>query len=309
MKPNRVEIIDTLKGYAILLVMIGHTIQNSYINFNDNIIFKIIYSFHMPLFMFLSGCVVQYPPKNNIKKTFIRLMIPFISWGVLSYVLKIGVWKNERNFVMLFIHPAVGLWFLYILFLINTWYIASYTAFKKHAIIGVLFSLSSFIILSKLGLFYFQYKYFILGVLCNYLYFKTQISSSKLYKVISILLAVAFIPLLSYCHRAYAINFLAKYNISGYYDFCVAICGIILSYYIVTFLNKLAIIRKSLLFFGRQTLEFYVIHQYLFILFSILATKLLSIKFALLVLITYMLILLINTNKYLKLIFFGIITK
>lgn len=50
---------DFYRGILIFLVTIGHCIQCYYIemggNFYNNILFKIIYSFHMPAFMFLSG--------------------------------------------------------------------------------------------------------------------------------------------------------------------------------------------------------------------------------------------------------------
>lgn len=56
---NRNIVIDVSKGVAIILVVIGHVIQfgTSGEGFWDNNLFKIIYSFHMPLFIFLSGYV------------------------------------------------------------------------------------------------------------------------------------------------------------------------------------------------------------------------------------------------------------
>lgn len=54
---KRGPFIDSLKGIAILLVVIGHVIvaifgeeQAKY-----NLVFRICYSFHMPLFMIISG--------------------------------------------------------------------------------------------------------------------------------------------------------------------------------------------------------------------------------------------------------------
>lgn len=49
-------LIDVLKGIATLAVLLGHAIQRGLIvGYENNIIFKIIYSFHMPLFILLSG--------------------------------------------------------------------------------------------------------------------------------------------------------------------------------------------------------------------------------------------------------------
>ena len=49
--------IDAMKGAAIILVVLGHVICDVYdpITYNNNLIFKFCYSFHMPLFTFLSA--------------------------------------------------------------------------------------------------------------------------------------------------------------------------------------------------------------------------------------------------------------
>lgn len=56
---------DIIKGFTILLVIIGHSIQyhNGETYYEQglywaNPIFKFIYSFHMPLFMLISGYFV-----------------------------------------------------------------------------------------------------------------------------------------------------------------------------------------------------------------------------------------------------------
>lgn len=53
--------VDELRGLLMILVVIGHIIQFVTYpeTFDDNIVFRIIYSFHMPLFMLLSGYVSQ----------------------------------------------------------------------------------------------------------------------------------------------------------------------------------------------------------------------------------------------------------
>ena len=49
-------VIDALKAVAIILVVIGHVMVSLYPeNYNENILFKICYSFHMPLFIFVGG--------------------------------------------------------------------------------------------------------------------------------------------------------------------------------------------------------------------------------------------------------------
>lgn len=117
--------LDVLRGVAILLVVIGHSIE-SYApngNFDGNIIFRIIYSFHMPLFMFLSGAAASYSSKPMdfvfIKKKFYALVVPFISWGLLSFYinnnyLHMSLWTHIKRIA---VAPDFGLWFLWVLFL------------------------------------------------------------------------------------------------------------------------------------------------------------------------------------------------
>lgn len=85
---KRNEKIDFLKGVAIFLVVYGHIIQYCIKNKGDfflNLVFKIIYSFHMPLFMIISGYLFYNTLQNNkqikqlIYKKFKQLIVPAIS--------------------------------------------------------------------------------------------------------------------------------------------------------------------------------------------------------------------------------------
>ena len=52
---KRFENIDFIKGVLIMLVVMGHIIQALDSNYEKNFIYFFIYSFHMPLFMSVSG--------------------------------------------------------------------------------------------------------------------------------------------------------------------------------------------------------------------------------------------------------------
>ena len=125
MVKDRMKNIDCLKGIAILLVVLGHSIQYLYGNevAFHNRLFNYIYSFHMPLFMFISGFVSYkiYVSWDNIKKRAYQLLPPFFICPLIASLLFEG--KFEINsFLRLLKNPDSGLWFLYVLFIISTYF-------------------------------------------------------------------------------------------------------------------------------------------------------------------------------------------
>ena len=62
---NRDQFLDIAKGIAIILVILGHTFQGFGENFDYLVGYRVIYSFHMPLFIFISGMVFAIVIKKN----------------------------------------------------------------------------------------------------------------------------------------------------------------------------------------------------------------------------------------------------
>lgn len=93
---QRIDYIDIIKGLAIFYVVIGHVLWWTYEdwncakeNFIGTIVWKLIYSFHMPLFMFISGYVVFSPYKHyrlvDVSKRIVQYLIPFLLVGTILY--------------------------------------------------------------------------------------------------------------------------------------------------------------------------------------------------------------------------------
>lgn len=81
MAQKRNPLIDLLKGFAITLVVAGHASQWFSGYDLTNRLFITIYSFHMPLFMLLSGYVCYNESHRvNLKKRFQVLVVPFFVW-------------------------------------------------------------------------------------------------------------------------------------------------------------------------------------------------------------------------------------
>ena len=113
---TRLFYIDNLKGFLILLVILGHCIQSTDMDFDHNIIFRYIYSFHMPLFMCVSG-FVSYKPQMTwgmVKRRLMQLMVPFFAWVLIGCC----IYLDFSYLLDKILHPDTGLWFLWVLFFI-----------------------------------------------------------------------------------------------------------------------------------------------------------------------------------------------
>ena len=63
----RVQYIDAMRGFAIILVVLGHVLGQTFHLDGGGLLGKIIYSFHMPLFFYISGYVAHSKGTVSIK--------------------------------------------------------------------------------------------------------------------------------------------------------------------------------------------------------------------------------------------------
>ena len=123
---KRIDYIDIAKCFAILCVVIGHVLCYDLYGFDHawkkSSLMRFIYSFHMPLFIFLSGLVsVTIIERkffiNDIVKRMHTLLAPFaIVGGIYSLCI-------NGNFQFLFDDMKDGYWYLWVLF---AFYLFSY---------------------------------------------------------------------------------------------------------------------------------------------------------------------------------------
>lgn len=67
---TRIRYIDIMKGITILLVMVGHY-------FNNRLVSTFIWSFHMPLFLFISGYFFRdLPFRQRLHKASVSILLP-----------------------------------------------------------------------------------------------------------------------------------------------------------------------------------------------------------------------------------------
>ncbi len=131
---KRINWIDMLKGWGMILVMLAHAPLPEELR-------KYIYSFHMPLFFFISGYLFTINKYSNIrefiKSKFKSLIIPYFIFSIFNYlfwlVFRQFANNNTDNILKPFIGSFIGirgtewtlcngtLWFVLALFISEMW--------------------------------------------------------------------------------------------------------------------------------------------------------------------------------------------
>jgi fucose 4-O-acetylase-like acetyltransferase len=145
--------IDSLRGWLIVLVMLGHLVLGSV---HENIIRYSIYAFHMPLFIGLTGYLIN--PDSLRKSSFFatlmrywwRVLLPFaFAYVFFTGILAFHAYEEGRisaKLLLSFIHtPYYHLWFIPTLVL---WVLAFGTLVKLR--FPIVYALVFFLLLSLL---------------------------------------------------------------------------------------------------------------------------------------------------------------
>lgn len=256
MKNKRIDYLDYVKGFGILLVVLGHIYDAS------NPIKIWLYSFHMPLFFIISGFFAKNIEfKVLFKKKFKSLIIPYISFGIITMGLMIvtnsGLSGEFKEYVYFFI-TGVGrdaLWFLTCLFLIEIIFhivskIKNYS--YKIFVIAVLFLgglygayLINNMILTTLYRVFIGLGFYSLG---SYMYNKLKNTNISNITLLLLLMISSILARYNGCVDLWGLNFGNK--------FIYVFCSIVNSFCIIVIFKKIFDNKeiKSLKFFGRNTL-------------------------------------------------------
>lgn len=261
----RLVYIDRLRGLAMLSVVMGHF--SLWCLENENAFtYNFVYSYHMPLFMFLSGIVIKTLP--SFKKCFnklLRFLCPFLIVGIIyafyqhksilffmSDSMKMGYWYLlALSLFYLVLCPAHYFKGKYVLCFHFLWFILVFAFF---------YSLNRYLPAKVNDLFcirncYVYWPWFIFGFLTLKIkWIKTFFESNM---VFTICLA-SYIPLY-YMVYLKGISFYKPLNFSA----------IVIFYYIFLQRNQTSTyIDKALEYIGKNTLDIYIYH-YFFIWFLI----------------------------------------
>lgn len=286
MKGNRIGWIDELKGIAIILVVVRHVMQANILDCSNTIIGNAIFAVQMPLFMAIAGffsvssnmqcyknvaAIIQY-----IKKRAVHYMLPFFSWFIFVCVLLRGFYN--RNIVTalltLTFNVDVGLWFLYVVFVLSVINVLSNIICSKlnlpvrTGIIPILVGgglLLPLLILGRLfglrflgiNLILYYYLFFALGRLlfCNQKFIrKCFYSPVILYGIGILMLGIFFLVIF---------NHNIELAPDGIFNICLRVVAAISGCTAITIGTYIFSRRKTngiLRVLGQNTLEIYVVH-------------------------------------------------
>lgn len=261
----RVNYIDRLKGFAILAVIMGHL---SIFSFGTQEATDLLVStFHMPVFMFLSGLVISAPP--TVKKLLVKLptfLCPFLLIGslfVFSCMPGSNLFSNNVKF---------GYWYLYVLsiyyVLLSTFMWISRPIGKKSLVYDVLWAVLIFgvIILlrhifngskytdvfSILQLYYY-WPWFVGGYLARKYNWVDGIFSNNLFFTVSFISYVV----------------LSVFFCKGHYNFFMLTAAASIATFLYLFKrreNKSSFIEEKLALFGKNSLDIYIYHFFFVVL-------------------------------------------
>jgi fucose 4-O-acetylase-like acetyltransferase len=287
---TRIQSFDLLKCFAIFCVVWGHCVQ--YLHggnyaFGHDVMFDFIYSFHMPLFMVVSGffafSALRLGIWDFLRKKFVTLIWPCVIWGSLRFGLmfimepyryKFG-WSQFGDMI------AYSFWFLVSLFVC---YLIAYIARRitrrpwLFALIGLCLSM----VYENNWHVPFLYPFFLTGMALS-AYRDVWKRRMKLLLGLSL---VGFVVGLLFWHGEYTVYVSRPVSFTGWlagetwlvrrcwvalFRFANGLCGS-LSFFLIFagLIRKVSNgwVMRYLEWAGRNTLEIYILQTFVFVLFA-----------------------------------------
>lgn len=186
-KRKREPLPDLLRGFAIILVVLGHCIQEGsgetyrteQLYFDDRL-YQLIYSFHMPLFMMISGYLgwkgidgarERSERTSLLKRRAASLLTPIFAWTALDYIRILTVNQlsgqpQPEAFLFVYFYNALNnLWFLWAVWWCFLAVFVMHYFLKDNIVVYILGFLALFVIPDGLGLGAYKYMlpYFLFG--------------------------------------------------------------------------------------------------------------------------------------------------
>lgn len=272
---ERDYLFDNYKAFLIVLVVVGHFIE---VASDDNVVMEttkwIIFSFHMPAFVFISGYFSK--KTQGIYKLLQQLVVPYLVFEILYYILYTYVLGRDTELALLY--PKFSLWYLLAMFMWKL-FTPFFQKIPGHLciafVVGLLVGASSlddnYLTLPRVFTFY---PFFLLGLQLDRRridYLRTKISRIQAFGVF--LLINAFLAWVAVSDRISIKIFYGRYDYE-YLGLSVpigialrAVCYLIsyIMLYVVAIMIPGA--KNSLSSLGQKTMAIYLFHGLIFAIF------------------------------------------
>ncbi len=275
--PNeKSDFINLLRGLAIFLMLWGHCIQyccGGQFDFFENDLFKAIYSFHMPLFMTISGYLFFFSASKRELAELVpykvkSLLYPILMGSIVNLIITIGIASLVCRKLGGVNINLQSLWFLWSVLAAS--FVMSFVAKTKLVLIKILLVASGLIFVTVLPckvMNIYMYPYFVIGYLVAR---KIHTVPIKLINAIGFILSVCFIVMLIYYKKDYFIyttgifggKSLSESLLIDCYRWCVGFFGCASIAWISKLLYKWSAkfsFHKLLVILGENSLALYVL--------------------------------------------------
>lgn len=282
---KRIAWIDNAKFIGIFIVVLGHLP-------NPKVITDYIFSFHMPLFFFLSGITFSF--KNEIFKNFVgkiskSTIIPYVTFGFITYTYWLCIGRNFGRDALLnlpWYRPIIGmfysngidnwlvhntpLWFLTCLFITKIVFYVLIKIVRSEiilglilvimSVIGYLISLTDFIRLPwginivPISLLFFGYGYLLKKNM------NVQDIGSKTFWLVPLLIPIGF--------YLSTINGNVDMNGNSYNNYFLFILSAFLGIFVCIIISQAMGLYKITSYIGKNTLVIFTLHGIAFSVFK-----------------------------------------
>ena len=206
-------LVDFIRGVAIILMLWGHSIQyccGDQFDYYENTVFKLIYSFHMPFFMLISGYLFFFSEQKRELVDLIEyktksLLYPILMFSVINHILtKIPsflIWGGYSGIL-----GGISFFSLWFLWSVLSASIAVGFAVKlfKNVFLQFLFfvvGIGTIAIFPWENMNIYMYPYFVIG----YLYSRNRDKLVKYFNMSGIVSLLAFLVMLFFFQKKHYI--------------------------------------------------------------------------------------------------------
>lgn len=230
--------LDIVKGVAIVLVVFGHCLQfGTSLAVNDQYfldpVFKAIYSFHMPLFMLVSGylfygSLTRHTFRFNLRTRVSGLVVPIVVWVTITLLLSDFLILRKGGNISIqdnLLSYLTFIWFLWSIFWCSLSVMIINKSFNDSIIVYIVFGVLLLFLPDGYGINYhvYMYPYFVIGYLWNkkslYAKFAKSSRQNKIYAFgVSLLIFVALYLHFTKEDYIYTSGTCALQNINGIFS-------------------------------------------------------------------------------------------